>query len=92
MEQPLVNIRLGINKLQKLYEDSAEQVQQLTKKNNELLERIAELEALKVSDSSQKVMHHIAGAALTSLDRKEMKQKVNALVREVDKCIALLNQ
>lgn len=92
LEQPIANIRLGISKLQKLYENSAEQVQQLTQKNKELTERIAELEALHVSDSNQKVMHNIADAALTTADKKEMKQTINALVREVDKCIALLNQ
>lgn len=92
MEQRIANIRKGIQQLQKLYEASNQQVQLLENKNKKLEERIAELEALNASGSYNTTMGNIAQAAASSADKKEMKQTINALVREVDKCIALLNQ
>lgn len=60
------------------------QIQLMQTKNSELEEKVAQLE------ERNKILR-IAGSSSEG-DNREIKLKINEIVREVDKCIAQLNQ
>ena len=63
--------------------------QQLVNKNAELAKMKTEQQELEVQYTNFKMARTIR---LFDKDIKDTKQRLNSLVREVDKCIALLNQ
>jgi predicted nucleic acid-binding Zn-ribbon protein len=63
--------------------------QQLVNKNAELAKMKTEQQELEVQYTNLKMARTIR---LFDKDIKDTKQRLNSLVREVDKCIALLNQ
>ena len=63
--------------------------QQLVNKNAELAKIKTEQQELEVQYTNLKMARTIR---LFDKDIKDTKQRLNSLVREVDKCIALLNQ
>jgi predicted nucleic acid-binding Zn-ribbon protein len=63
--------------------------QQLVNKNAELAKMKTEQQELEVQYTNLKMARTIR---LFDKDVKDTKQRLNSLVREVDKCIALLNQ
>ena len=63
--------------------------QQLVNKNAELAKIKTEQQELEVQYTNLKMAKTIR---LFDKDIKDTKQRLNSLVREVDKCIALLNQ
>lgn len=93
MEQQLEKIHLGIKNLQKLHQDAVLEVERLKKENEVLQKRLIECEEKSVSVSKQHLVAKITESAVENeVEKKQMKLKINELVREVDKCIALLNQ
>lgn len=93
MEQQLEKIHLGIKNLQKLHQDAILEVDQLRKENELLQRKLVEYEEQSISTSKQHLVRRITENAVDSeVEKKQMKLKINELVREVDKCIALLNQ
>ena len=63
--------------------------QQLVNKNAELAKMKTEQQELEVQYTNLKMARTIR---LFDKDIKDTKQRLNSLVREVDKCIALLNE
>lgn len=93
LEQQLEKIHLGIKNLQKLHQDAILEVDQLRKENELLQRKLVEYEEQSISTSKQHLVNRITENAVDSeVEKKQMKLKINELVREVDKCIALLNQ
>jgi hypothetical protein len=83
------NIVLLIAKLEK---EKAEQIR--IKNSNQDLQRKINIHEAKISDLEQKYTHLKIAKSLVaeSGDIHEAKVKVNRIVREIDKCIALLNR
>lgn len=83
---------LSINKLKSLYEKEREANNQLQAINSELLEKLCqkdqEIEALMIKINTLKLAKSLSNMG----DAHETKVKVLNLVREIDKCIALLNR
>jgi predicted RNase H-like nuclease (RuvC/YqgF family) len=89
----LINrLLVSINKLKELYEKEKETREQLQIENSELLEKLSqkdkELETLEVKIDTLKLAKSISNTG----DTHDAKVKVLNLVREIDKCIALLNK
>ncbi len=93
MEQQLEKIHLGIKILQELHQNALIEIESLRAQNANLQNKLLECEQKSASANKQ---HLVAGitdnSTRTDVDKKHMKLKINELVREVDKCIALLNQ
>ena len=93
MEQQLNKIHLGIKKLQDLHQNALVEIETLKAENAKLQNKLLECEQNSASANKQHLMDGISGKnAKSDVDKKQMKLKINELVREVDKCIALLNQ
>ena len=87
------SLRQRIRSVISLYEKQKDSVEELRKKNLELNERIGMLEnKLDILDKKHenlkiaKVLSSVPGE-----DIHETRLQVNKIVREIDKCIALLN-
>lgn len=93
MEQRLEKIQLGIKKLQELHQESLDEIVRLRADNEVLQNQVLECEQVSTKIAKQNVLEGIAdNVTRNDVDKKQMKLKINELVREVDKCIALLNQ
>lgn len=88
------SLRQRIKSVIGLYEDQKSRNSELLKKNEELNERIALLEN-KLEDLDKKYENLKIAKVLSSVPGEEVhttKLQVNRIVREIDKCIALLNR
>ena len=93
MEQRLEKIQLGIKRLQDLHQDSVKEINLLKAENSALQNKVLECEKKTAETAGQNIIEGIAaGSSRNDVEKKQMKLKINELVREVDKCIALLNQ
>jgi len=63
----------------------------LRAKNKELKERIVKLEEKVKTQSEQIVKYKLSGTANADGNYTDVKLKINELVREIDRCIGLLN-
>jgi len=83
------NIKLIIS----LYEEQREKNREFVTKNKELTHKITNLED-KIKDKELKYNNLKLAKAIASTDdsNHDAKIKVNRIVREIDKCIALLNR
>ena len=82
-----------IKKIFFLYEELKEEKDNLVEKNQYLIKRLKEKEK-KIKHLEHQ--YHILKLAKTftssEKDTAKAKQKINAILKEIDKCIALLNQ
>ncbi|MBN2612748.1 MAG: hypothetical protein JXB00_14420 [Bacteroidales bacterium] len=87
------NLRTRIKKLISLYEETKTKNQTLELNNRELSEKNSILEK-KLAETEKKYDNiKIAKTILATGDSShDAKIKVNKIVREIDKCIALLNR
>ena len=93
MEQQLEKIHLGIQKLQNLHQNCLVEIETLKAENASLQEKLSKSESDLTLASEQRLLDGIATNSISDdAEKKQMKLKINELVREVDKCIALLNQ
>lgn len=93
MEQRLNKIQQAITKLQELHQSALNENIVLRENNNTLKDKLLVCENEKASLAKQNVVDGIVGkTAVDDVEKKQMKLRINELVREVDKCIALLNQ
>ena len=83
------NIKLIIS----LYEEQREKNREFVTKNKELTHKITNLED-KIKDKELKYNNLKLAKSIASADdsNHDAKIKVNRIVREIDKCIALLNR
>lgn len=94
MDEIFSSLRQRIKSVIGLYEDQKSKNTVLLKKNEELNDRIALLEN-KLEDLDKKYENLKIAKVLSSVPGEEVhttKLQVNRIVREIDKCIALLNR
>ena len=92
-DQILILLRDRIKKIIQLFETEKEKSRTLEVQNNKLKEKINILLKEKEDLSIQYNNLKLAKKFETSLDSShDAKLKVNRIVREIDKCIALLNK
>ncbi len=89
----LINrLRTSIEKLKQMYANEYNARVQLEKINSELIEQLHKkdevIEALEVKINTLK----LAKTLSNTIDTNDARVKVINLVREIDKCIALLNR
>ena len=93
MEQQLKKIHLGIKRLQDLHQNSLVEIEKLKAENSLLKEQVSKGKVDLTSLNEKLLLDGITNKSATGdVEKKQMKLKINELVREVDKCIALLNQ
>ena len=89
----LAGLRVNLKKIISLYESEKEMNKELKSKNETLLKEIMllkkENEELKIQYNKIDLANVFVNASGTTHDAKI---KVNRIVREIDKCIALLNK
>lgn len=93
-ELPIIGaIKSKIDRLIADNEKLRQECLKLTKLKDRLRSENMELSA-KVAQQQRRisVLELAEGLASTSVDKKQAKARVNNLMREVDKCIALLNK
>lgn len=85
-------IEYKVRKLTSLLERCEAESKKLLKENSGLLEKV-EMQKKQIQQLEEKAVRIQMIQALTSKsDVVSVKQKINELVREVDRCIALLNE
>ena len=86
-------LRNNIKSIISLYEEQKEKNREFVSKNKELTHKITNLED-KIKDNELKYNNLKLAKAIASTDdsNHDAKIKVNRIVREIDKCIALLNR
>lgn len=86
-------LKAKVNKLMGIYIEEKEKNEELGKKlqslENELNNKKEEIEQLNTKYNTLKLAKNIASVAD---NKQEAKTKINQIVREIDKCIALLNR
>ncbi len=87
------SLKEQISELISLYEKSKEEKESLIHEKLELLEKIENLKRDKEElDHQYNTLKLAKTFAANSDDSQEAKVKINRIVREIDKCIALLNR
>ena len=86
-------LRNNIKSIISLFEEQKEKNREFVTKNKELTHKITNLED-KIKDKESKYNNLKLAKAIASTDESshDAKIKVNRIVREIDKCIALLNR
>ena len=88
------NIEEKVSKLIQLYQSVQKEKEEILKENNKLkLDLSKKDESIKKLEEKIKLLR-ITKSVSTQDDKrnKESRQKINEYVREIDKCIALLNK
>ena len=92
-ESVINKLKSNILRLRNLYEKEKETNNLLEKEKAELstklIQKKQEIESLEIKLNTLKLAKSISGE---NNDMQDAKVKVNNLVREIDKCIALLNR
>ena len=92
-ESIINNLKSNILRLRNLYEKEKEMRNIIEKEKSELSAKLAqkeqEIDSLEIKLHTLKLAKSISGE---NNDMQDAKVKVNNLVREIDKCIALLNR
>lgn len=90
LEDKMMSIELKARQLIQAKQQLQKKVDLLETENNELKKLVEQqnIDLRKNKEINQ--IKHIA-ASLNDQEKKQTRQKINALVREIDHCIALLN-
>ncbi len=89
----LNNLKANTQQLFQQFNQLEEEIKQLNDKVLSLKLEIEKLEEEKLEMSRKNEQMKIATVLLSGVDENRVaKQKINKLVREIDKCIALLNK
>lgn len=92
MKDLIVDIQLKLDLLVQDRDDLQSKVEAMKVENEKLKAEIAErdlsIEALKEKNKTQTIAKSLEDSA----DRTSAKLKINELVREIDKCVALINK
>jgi hypothetical protein len=92
-DQTIFELEGNIDRLMALYEASGKRCKILMEENSTLVIQLKEKEKeLEQIDYKVQTMRLAKIVALSADDAHEAKLKVNQIVREIDKCIALLNK
>jgi hypothetical protein len=91
-ETLLSGIEYKIRKLINLQKKLREENDRLKQEKIELLNKL-EIQSKKLKESEEKnKIIRISKNLETNKDTKEVKLKINEIVREIDKCVSLLNR
>lgn len=92
-DELISTLKANIQRLKVLYEKEKEASSHIKTENMELADKLikkeADYQSLEVKYNTVKLAGSLAG---DRIDKSEAKSKVTNLVREIDKCIALLNR
>ncbi|NBC83589.1 MAG: hypothetical protein GVY19_09425 [Bacteroidetes bacterium] len=92
-QEILQRLKSQLQDLITLYEQSEIENMQLFEENKRLKEELQKSnERVGNLESSNENLKLARGFALNQDESEDAKQKVNQMVREIDKCIALLNK
>ncbi len=92
-EQFIKDLASRINELKSLYITTKNKLDSLTKENNELKDDIT-VKSLKLKqvEDDYRMLKLAKSFAPGTEDKHSAKLKINQIVREIDKCITLLNK
>ena len=94
MRETVVNIENKVNKIISLYrslkKEKDEILEEITNLRSEILERDKNIKSLEEKIKLLRITRSVGAHDLEI--NKESRQKINEYVREIDKCIALLNK
>jgi chromosome segregation ATPase len=85
------DVESEIRQLAETHRRLKEDYKALKEKNKGLKERIVKLEEKVKSQSEEVVRYKLSGKVYATDNYTDVKLKLNELVREIDKCIGLLN-
>jgi chromosome segregation ATPase len=92
LEVLVSGIEYKVRKLTGLLERSETENKQLLKEQAELQEAL-QLQRQQIHQLEEKVVQlHMANALTSKHEVASVKQKINLMVREIDRCLALLNK
>ena len=94
MKNLVENIEKKVSKLIKLYQSVQKEKEEILTENNKLeLDLSDKDETIKRLEEKIKLLRITKSVSTQDDERnKESRQKINEYVREIDKCIALLNK
>ncbi|MCF8219170.1 MAG: hypothetical protein K9I29_06715 [Bacteroidales bacterium] len=90
LEDKMMSIELKVRQLIQAKQQAQEHVEKLERQNQELKEKLQQKETDLQNQIKLNQFKHLA-TSLSNQEKKQTKHKINALVREIDYCIALLN-
>ena len=94
MKNLVGNIENKVNKLIQLYQSAQKEKEEILTENNKLELDLSDKEkTIKRLEEKIKLLRITKSVSAQDDERnKESRQKINEYVREIDKCIALLNK
>ena len=94
MKNLVENIEKKVSKLIQLYQSVQKEKEEILTENNKLeLDLLDKDETIKRLEEKIKLLRITKSVSTQDDERnKESRQKINEYVREIDKCIALLNK
>ena len=94
MKNLVENIEKKVSKLIQLYQSAQKEKEEILKENNNFQSDISDKdETIKKLEEKIKLLRITKSVSTQDDERnKESRQKINEYVREIDKCIALLNK
>ena len=94
MKNLVENIEKKVSKLIQLYQSVQKEKEEILTENNKLKSDLSDkYESIKKLEEKIKLLRITKSVSTQDDERnKESRQKINEYVREIDKCIALLNK
>jgi len=94
MKNLVENIEKKVSKLIQLYQSAQKEKEEILTENNKLKSELSDKDKTINSLEEKIKLLRITKSVSTQDDErnKESRQKINEYVREIDKCIALLNK
>jgi len=94
MKNLVENIEKKVSKLIQLYQSAQKEKEEILTENNKLESDLSDKdETIKRLEEKIKLLRITKSVSAQDDERnKESRQKINEYVREIDKCIALLNK
>ncbi|MCF8331633.1 MAG: hypothetical protein K9H84_04195 [Bacteroidales bacterium] len=90
LKDKMMSIELKARQLIRAKQNLKEQLEKVQRENQNLKEALKQKEAELENQIKLNQFKHIA-TSLSDQEKKQTRQKINNLVREIDQCIALLN-
>ena len=94
MKNLVENIEKKVNKLIQLYQSAQKEKEETLTENNQLISDLSDKDkTINSLEEKIKLLRITKSVSAQDDERnKESRQKINEYVREIDKCIALLNK
>ena len=91
LQDQLLQVREKLQLLLKQHSNALKEIQQLTKENQNLRNQI-EVRSLQTAKLNEKVdALNISSMLMGNEAKKELEKRINGYLKEIDKCLALLN-